>query len=257
MALTNACELRCTYCYAPKHPAILRHEDILRWAEELDRSGSLGIGFGGGEPTSYPHFAQLCRSIAERTQLAVTFTTHGHRITADLAARLAGAVHFIRVSVDGVGNTYEKLRGRRFDDLARSIERLASIAPFGINVVVNAETLGELDDVAAFAVSVGARELLLLPEQPTGLREGLVSRGRSQLADWIRNRPHTLRTAISRSGLEAALPIADPFPGEDPLDAHVHVDASGTLKPDAFSPVGVPINGPIVDAVNQLRIMQK
>lgn len=257
MALTNACELRCAYCYAPKHPAMLHHGDILRWAEELDTSGSLGVGFGGGEPTGYPHFAQLCRSIAERTQLAVTFTTHGHRMTADLAALLAGAVHFIRVSVDGVGRTYERLRGRRFDDLARSLGRLASIAPFGVNVVVNAHTLGELDDIAAFAVSVGARELLLLPEQPTGLREGLDPLGSSQLVDWITNRSHALRTAISRSGLEAALPVADPFPGEDPFDAHVHVDASGTLKPDAFARIGIPIHGSIVEALGQLRILKK
>jgi hypothetical protein len=36
IALTNACELRCFYCYAPKHAAALDRDRVLAWAVELD-----------------------------------------------------------------------------------------------------------------------------------------------------------------------------------------------------------------------------
>ncbi|HEY6554613.1 MAG TPA: radical SAM protein [Vicinamibacteria bacterium] len=255
MALTNTCELHCPYCYAPKHRSMLDRENVVRWAQELDSAGCLGLGFGGGEPTAYPHFAELCQQVADQTQLAVTFTTHGHRMTRELAARVVGAVHFIRVSVDGVGATYERLRGRRFDDLKASIGLLASIAPFGVNVVVNSDTVGELDDIAAFAANIGASELLLLPEQPTHRCAGLDTAGSKRLRDWITYGSHSIRTAVSRTGLENALPVADPFPNEDPLEAHVHIDASGTLKPDAYSPVGTPIAESFLDALGRLRML--
>ncbi len=60
-------ELRCVFCYAPKHAAMLDMDRVVAWAVELDGAGCLGVGFGGGEPTAYPRFAQLCAQIAEST----------------------------------------------------------------------------------------------------------------------------------------------------------------------------------------------
>lgn len=54
IALTNACELRCPFCYAPKVPGRLKANAVLSWVAELGRAGALGIGFGGGEPTAHP-----------------------------------------------------------------------------------------------------------------------------------------------------------------------------------------------------------
>ncbi|MGH3406267.1 MAG: radical SAM protein [Streptosporangiaceae bacterium] len=173
VALTNACELRCAYCYAPKQPAALDMDRVVAWAVEFDSAGCLGVGFGGGEPTAYRRFAQLCAQIAESTSMAVTFTTHGHRLTLALADALRGSVHFARLSVDGVGATYERLRGRPFAAVISAAALLRSVSPIGINVVVNADTIGELDELARFASDVGASELLLLPEQPTAAAPGI------------------------------------------------------------------------------------
>ncbi|MGH8896776.1 MAG: radical SAM protein [Egibacteraceae bacterium] len=139
VALTNACELRCAYCYAPKNAAALDVNRVVAWAVELDGAGCLGIGFGGGEPTAHPRFAQLCAQIAESTSMAVTFTTHGHRLTPGLTDALRGSVHFARLSVDGVGATYERLRGRPFEAVRTAAARLRSVAPISINAVVNAD----------------------------------------------------------------------------------------------------------------------
>jgi pyruvate-formate lyase-activating enzyme len=255
IALTNACELRCAYCYAPKFPAALDVDRVVAWAVELDGAGCLGVGFGGGEPTTHPRFVQLCEQITEATSMAVTFTTHGHRLKPRLVHALRGSVHFARLSVDGVGATYERLRGRPFAAVQNAAALLRSVAPIGINTVVNADTIGELDEIAEFAVNVGASELLLLPEQPTAAVSGISDADADHLVRWVRGARPNVRLAISRSGLEASLPAVEVIPGERPLDAHMHVDATGVLRPHAYSPVGMPINGSILDAVDTLRRM--
>src|ERR1051326_2691015 len=106
VALTNRCDLACAYCYAPKSRATLDFSSVTGWLSELNANGCLGVGFGGGEPTLYGRFAELCRYTTHKTELAVTFTTHAHHLDQTLSAELRGNVHFIRVSMDGVGSTY-------------------------------------------------------------------------------------------------------------------------------------------------------
>lgn len=107
IALTNRCDLACAHCYAPKSRDELRFDTVTRWLAELDAAGTFGVGFGGGEPTLHPEFVKLCQYAAHETRLSVSFTTHGHHVDKELAERLLGSVHFIRVSMDGVGATYE------------------------------------------------------------------------------------------------------------------------------------------------------
>jgi MoaA/NifB/PqqE/SkfB family radical SAM enzyme len=226
---------------------------VLSWVQELDEAGALGVGFGGGEPTAHPDFTRICVESARRSSMAVTFTTHGHRMDAELAAALRGSVHFVRVSMDGLGSTYERLRGRPFEVFQRQVEIIATVAPFGLNVVINDETVGELDLIAAFAGRAGAAELLLLPEQPVGRRPGISHSASQRLAEWLSNAAPGMRLAISEAGLTDGIPAANPFPDEAPLDAHVHVDACGFLKANAYARDGIPIETSILDAVDELR----
>lgn len=252
IALTNACELRCPFCYAPKIPGRLDAADVCGWAEELDAGGGLGVGFGGGEPTAHPQFAWLCEQVSRRTKLAVSFTTHGHRLDEDLARRLRGSVHFIRISVDGVGDTYEAVRGRSFADLRQRVAVAASIAPFGVNMVVTDHTVRELDAVAAFAAEAGARELLLLPEQPTAGGPGLGASGMQAVERWITHGRTPLRLAVARTAATTEMPIADPFGPEPGLEAHAHVDARGVLRTDAYADEGINVEDSILDALSAL-----
>lgn len=255
IAVTNACELRCSYCYAPKSSAALDVSRVLAWAAELDGAGCLGIGFGGGEPTAHRQFIELCTTIATTTSMAVTFTTHGHRLTSEMADALRGSVHFARLSVDGVGATYERLRRRPFEAVVCAAALLRTVAPIGINVVVNSDTVGELDDIAEFAETVDASELLLLPQQATKHNPGISQADGERLIRWLRSNSCGMRLAISRSGLEGAAPTVDVIPDERPLEAHMHVDAAGVLRPHAYSLVGTPIEGSILDAAQALREM--
>jgi MoaA/NifB/PqqE/SkfB family radical SAM enzyme len=214
VAMTNACDLACRYCYAPKVPARLAPEVVLGWLTELDRHGCLGVGFGGGEPTLYPGFGHLCRMVSEHTDMAVTFTTHGHRLDDAMCADLSGYVNFIRVSMDGVGATYERLRGRRFTALGAVLGRIRALAPFGINYVVNADTVGLLDAAVGVAADAGAVEFLLLPEQPARGRDGISVEAAGLLREWVVSYKGPVRLTVSTAGAKVCRP-ARRYPQND------------------------------------------
>ncbi|MFM5380972.1 radical SAM protein [Aeromonas veronii] len=253
IALTNVCDLHCGYCYAPKHKASLRTDQVLRWLKELDTEGCLGIGFGGGEPILHPDFVNICKRVAGETQLAVTFTTHGHRLTPQLVESLKGSIHFARISIDGVGSTYEKQRGKPFAHLLRGMDLIESPSPFGINVVVNEHTVTELDALSELAHKVGASELLLLPQQATTMVpsiDGVVGRA---LQEWVFNYKGKVRLAVSEAGA-SGLPTCDPLPDERGLQAYAHIDASGMLRESSYSPIGAKIGGAgVLSALERLR----
>ncbi|WP_088166801.1 radical SAM protein [Delftia sp. K82] len=253
IALTNVCDLHCVYCYAPKHKASLRTEQVLGWLKELDTEGCLGVGFGGGEPTLHPNFVDICRRVAQETQLAVTFTTHGHRLTPQMVGRLRGSVHFVRISVDGVERTYEEKRGKPFASLLRATESIATLAPFGINVVVNEQTVVELDAVAELAQTVGASELLLLPQQQTSVVAGMDGATNLALQDWVSKYRGGVRLAVSEAGA-SGLPTCEPLPDERGLQAYAHIDASGLLRTSSYATVGAKIEAAgVISALKRLR----
>lgn len=256
IALTNACELTCSYCYASKVPGKLSQERLSLWARQLDREGCFGIGFGGGEPTLFPGFASLCRELHEGTKLAITMTTHGHRFESRLVDQLSGNIEFIRASMDGIGSTYERLRGRPFPVFKEKLDMIRSTARFGINYVVNAETMDDLPRAAEFAFEEGAEELLLLPQLasdggPT-LEPGLMER----LSGWVQENYRRCRLATSPYGAEHidAPMLVTSQPEYETFD-FLHVDAFGVLKLSAFSRIGIRLDDApsIIASIERLR----
>ncbi len=253
VALTNTCDLACSYCFAPKTRASLAFDCIVSWLDELDANGTIGVGFGGGEPTLYPRFAELCAHTSRNTNLAVTFTTHGHHLDEKLLAHLKGNVHFVRVSMDGIGVTYERLRGRSFDVLAQRLAVLKETAPFGINYVVNSCTLPDIDSAAAFAEQSGASELLLLPEQSVNGKGGISDGIAQELREWVQGYSGGMRLAASEKGADG-MRSCDPLPNEIGLQAYAHIDANGVLKRTSFDGDGVEIgSGKFLSALHQLK----
>ncbi|MEJ5344443.1 MAG: radical SAM protein [Chloroflexus sp.] len=257
IALTNRCDLACPHCYAPKSRDELPFDVITKWLAELDTHGTLGVGFGGGEPTLYPEFVRLCKHVVEKTHLAVSFTTHGHHIDSELAEQLRGFIHFVRVSVDGVGATYESIRRRPFTALLACLERVRTISRFGINVVINERTLPELDEIARVAADVGACELLLLPQVSVRGVPGIDAHTLQDLRRWVESYKGPLRLCINEASADG-FPICDPLVEERGLLAYAHIDAKGVLKPCSYHETGVPIGeGGVLQAIQRLASEQR
>lgn len=252
IALTNRCDLACAHCYAPKSRDELRYDVVTRWLSELDANGALGVGFGGGEPTLYRNFVELCQYAARETRLSVSFTTHGHHIDEALAEALRGSVHFIRVSMDGVGATYEAIRRRSFRELQARLKFVRSIFRFGINIVVNERTLPDLDEAAAVAADVGACEFLLLPQAPVRGQPGPGDHTLQGLRRWVEAYSGPLKLCINEASADG-FPTCDPLPEERGLRAYAHIDAAGVLKPTSYHATGVPIGqGGVLRALDHL-----
>ena len=250
-ALTNVCDLRCGYCYAPKNKSELDLNKLKSWIKELDQNGCLGIGFGGGEPTIYKNFVELCRYTSENTDLAVSFTTHGHRLRPFMAEQLNGYVHFIRVSMDGLSETYERLRGRSFEQFLSAISLAKMIAPFGINYVLNVDTLHELEAAIECAQQLGASEFLILPEiNKTGASNSVHLR---YLRDFLLEYKGDLPLRINQNCADG-MPVANPFDDLDPLNAYAFVDARGFLRRTSYETGGVDISGSNI--IKGLEIMR-
>lgn len=252
IALTNRCDLACAHCYAHKSQDELRFDAVTRWLAELDASGTLGVGFGGGEPTLHPEFVKLCQYAAQETRLSVSFTTHGHHVDRELSERLRGSVNFIRVSMDGVGATYEFIRRRSFAELLVRLRDVRSISRFGVNVVVNEHTLPELDEVARVSADAGACELLLLPQMPVRSLLAASADTLQRLRQWVDGYKGPLKLCINESSAEG-FPTCDPLVRENGLRAYAHIDAMGVLRPSSYSGIGVQLSdGSVLHALDQL-----
>lgn len=252
IALTNRCDLACAHCYAPKSRDELCFDAVARWLLEIDSNGTLGVGFGGGEPTLYRRFAELCRYAAHETKLAVTFTTHGHHIDRAMANELQGSVHFIRVSMDGVGDTYESIRRRSFRDLQARLRLVRRISPFGINIVVNERTVRELDEAADVAADSGACELLLLPQVRVRNVPAITAAAMQELQRWVAGYSGPLKLCINEMHSDH-FPTCDPLVEERGLRAYAHVDALGIIKQSSYHATGMAIGeGGFLEALEQL-----
>jgi MoaA/NifB/PqqE/SkfB family radical SAM enzyme len=253
IALTNVCDLACSHCFAPKNQVTLDFEKVISWLDDLDKNGCLGVGFGGGEPTLYPRLVDLCRYASEHTDLAVTLTTHAHHLNDELAADLTASVHFLRISMDGVGATYEAMRGQSFSAFCRRLESVRSIAPFGINYLVNSHTLIDLDAATAFASEIGAVEFLLLPEEPVNGIGGIDADTARALQRWASSYRGNVPLTVSEKGAEG-LPVCNPLLSETGLSAYAHIDATGILKRSSFDGEGIAINEEgVMEALNILH----
>lgn len=253
IALTNACDLTCSYCYAPKNPASLAFDKVISWLVELDTNGCFGVGFGGGEPTLYSRLAELCSYASKNTNLAITMTTHAHRLSNRLLDELAGNLHFVRVSMDGVGRTYEAIRCRPFDDLLKRIIAIKRITRFGINFVVNSKTFDDLDTAIRVAEEFGADEFLLLPEEPVRGIGGIDSQTARALREWVTKYRGSVPLAVSESGSEG-LPTCNHLSAEIGVTAFAHIDASGVLKRTSYDSSGIPIgDSGVMMALDKLK----
>lgn len=257
IALTNLCNLNCSHCYAPKSGDELEFDLLKSWLLELDDNGCFGVGFGGGEPTLYRNFAELCQFGAQNTNLAITFTTHGHTLTTKLVEKLKGNVHFIRVSMDGVGDNYESIRGKTFESLISSLALLKGQISYGVNFVVNQKTIGDLDAAADICESYSASELLLLPEVCAGLGKGIDEQSLLRLKRWVNSYRGTLKLSVSEA-FKSEFNFIDPCSDETSLQSYAHVDATGMLKVNSFSHSGVVISQEgLISALANLKKLEE
>lgn len=167
------CNFTCDHCfhgdllsapgsYAPAEVgAMLRHF--------RDRYGLESVTFLGGEPLLYPDIAQVCQD-ARELGLGVEICTNGHYGFARQVIAIAPYLARLRVSLDGLAKTHDRIRQRgSFASAMKTIElarRLGLVTAATMTV-----TARNLDEVAPLARLLGdhaVTELKLHCLRPVG-----------------------------------------------------------------------------------------
>lgn len=165
IALTNDCNTNCKFCHISKGKDYLEKQFVIDFCKSLDKLETFDIAFGGGEPLLHPDILEICQTIWDETSLGISITTNGHNLNKELIEKLSHCISFLRVSVDSVQEKkYKSIRNFDFSTLKRNLEYLKGVIPFGLNMVIEKDTINELDNVKLFAEQIGAEELLLLPQ---------------------------------------------------------------------------------------------
>lgn len=164
--ITHRCNLRCSHCYQDDYSAFSSRKSLeavlnqySRLLEEYGFKGYLNIT--GGEPLAHPDLFWLLEEAGNRgitTAVLTNGTLIGRREAAELK-RLD--VDYVQVSLDGLRETHDKIRGEGSFDLA--IRGIRELKAQGIYVTVaftaQRENYKELRRLADFCNNLGADKL--------------------------------------------------------------------------------------------------
>ncbi len=245
IALTNVCDLKCPFCYAPKNKATLSFDYLTALCEALDKLGVLEITFGGGEPTLFPDFGRLCNWIWSNTGLGVSFTTHGHLLSEQFIEQITGKVSSLRISIDGLEPYYSKIRGRSLESLIHKVRTIGTKIPFGINCVVSKHGCNELENVILLAKELNASNVLIIPEHDNGIFQ-LVEKDWDDIDALIKKYHQSIEILVTyEAGNFLNTSTLDVASEKEFLFAHISAD--NQLKVNSFDRQGIRIGD-----INQL-----
>ncbi len=197
---TQACNLRCTYCYqsaaVPRSKELSTAEgmDLARQAVEL---GVTTFVFTGGEPFWRPDLLEVARYCRE-LGLVTNVITNGHFITRDNIVEVARTFHNVTVSLDhGLPKHHDRNRGE--GSWAKAVSAIDLLVQAGckvdINTVLSHYGLSDLSELLRFARQHKAAEHRIVPQFPMGRGGGSRARSGELTQEELLGVPDRLRQA--------------------------------------------------------------
>jgi MoaA/NifB/PqqE/SkfB family radical SAM enzyme len=168
LLLTERCNARCVHCDIWKNKGKEDSPDTAEWKHLLDDLrkwlGPVDIVFTGGEALLKANTTELAAH-AVSLGFALEVLTHGYWDDQSKIERLAASKPSrITISVDGIGETHSKVRGRDdfFEKTQRTIETLVRVRErdslgyrIRLKTVIMEHNLGDVAKVARFASRPG------------------------------------------------------------------------------------------------------
>jgi MoaA/NifB/PqqE/SkfB family radical SAM enzyme len=174
---TRRCNLQCLHCYSDSGPTITEQLDIALLRTVVGDAATLGyrvMSVSGGEPLLYGALGELLQA-SHAAGLATTVTTNGMLLDQRELELLAEHCDLVAISLDGVPESHNLMRGsaRAFDAMSSRLAGLrATGLPFGFIFTLTFHNVHELDWVARFAIEQGASLLQIHPLEPVGRAVG-------------------------------------------------------------------------------------
>lgn len=170
--VTNySCNFNCSYCYQAgyeEHPQKLTKEIIdsfFQYISSRFANRKKYITLFGGEPfLNAPSHKVLIEYIllkAKLLNIEIAAVTNAYHLVDYLDILKAGKIREIQVTLDGIGEVHNLRRplkggGKTFDRIVEGINLLlSSNIPVNLRMVVDKENIGNLPDLARFAINKG------------------------------------------------------------------------------------------------------
>jgi radical SAM protein with 4Fe4S-binding SPASM domain len=153
LQITDRCNLQCRHCYIGESVhQDLSWKQIQRVFEEFEEIQGLRLLLSGGEPLLHPQFWEINEILREYAFRSVLLS-NGTPITKGVAKKLR--VHEVQISLDGMKEGHESLRGKgTFEKATVAIDYLqeANIR-VSVATMIHQKNLSEFDSLASLLQS--------------------------------------------------------------------------------------------------------
>lgn len=158
LQLSDRCNLECRHCYLGQS----RHQDlsferVLGILDQFEEIQGLRLLLSGGEPLLHPQFWKI-NDLLRNYDFRSVLLTNGTLITKKVAKRLQ--VHEVQVSLDGMKEGHESLRGK--GTFLKALMAIDYLHEAGIQVsvatMIHKDNLKEFDSLAGLLQSKGIKE---------------------------------------------------------------------------------------------------
>ena len=114
--LVRRCNLKCKHCYSISadvdFPGELSTDEVFRVMDDIKAARSPVLILSGGEPLLRPDIFDISKRAVD-LGFYTALSSNGTLIDADMAGRIADIGYdYVGVSLDGIGATHDKFRGR-------------------------------------------------------------------------------------------------------------------------------------------------
>lgn len=151
--ITDRCNLQCRHCYIGEGShRDLTKKQIQSVLEEFEEIQGLRLLISGGEPLLHPHFWEI-NDILRNHAFRSVLLSNGTLITKEVAQKLR--VHEVQVSLDGVKEGHELLRGKdTFEKTMAAIDHLQQAnLRVSVATMIHRRNLSEFDQLASLLQS--------------------------------------------------------------------------------------------------------
>jgi radical SAM protein with 4Fe4S-binding SPASM domain len=210
---TQACNLRCTYCYqsaAHARSNELSTAEAMTLVDQTADLGAEGFIFTGGEPFVRSDLLEIAR-YARGRGLGTSVITNGHYIDASNAGEVARLFDGISVSLDsGTAHHHDSCRGKgSWEKAAEAIDLLlAAGATVDVNSVLTHLGLADVQELIRFVRSRRIREHRIVPQFPMGRGSARRSRPADLTPSEVLSLNTRLRNADSACDTTNASPLS-------------------------------------------------
>ncbi len=234
IAVTNACNLTCGFCYRDlQSRSLWQYDSLLEFCQQADEWGVLEVAFGGGEPLLFPRWAEFINELYATTRLSINFTTNGTLLDEQFLNRIAGKYGQIRVSLYEDNNWHDTVK-LLSDHNTR----------FGVNWLITPAEIPTLEARFMELLMLGVRDLLLISYKGNDVPRHMTLY--QQLGDFV-NKMHQQFGQLVTLKLDACwgdtMPQIPRLFVEDDCnagDAYLSITSDKRVKPCSFHHLGMP-----------------